>query len=73
MKIINLYKADKNKIYQVINAPDGLLESMGVRSGVRVEIKNRYVLGGPVLLRVEDAYSIAIGKDVAKGIQVVAA
>jgi len=62
----NLYVADKNNRFQVTSVPDiGLLENMGVRSGTQVTVQNRYALGGPVLLRVEDAYSVALGKDIA--------
>jgi Fe2+ transport system protein FeoA len=72
IKVINLYKAGKSGFFQVISAPKaGLLENLGLRTGTKVEIKNRYALGGPVLLKVEDAYSLAIGKDIAEFIQVI--
>ena len=47
-----------------------LLKNLGLRAGTRVKIQNRYALGGPVLLRVEGAYSIALGKDIAEQISV---
>ena len=38
--------------------------------GTEVTVKNRYALGGPVLLRVEGAYDLALGKDIARQITV---
>ncbi|MCL2217459.1 MAG: ferrous iron transport protein A [Defluviitaleaceae bacterium] len=73
---INLYVADKKSRFQVTSVPNiGLLESMGLRSGTHVTIQNRYALGGPVILRVEDAYDLALGKDIALqiGVEQVAA
>jgi len=68
---INLYEARKNGTFQVASVPNiGLLESLGVRAGVQVTVQNRYALGGPVLLRVEDAYSVALGKEIATQIAV---
>jgi len=62
----NLYVADKNSRFQVTSVPNiRLLENIGLRSGTQVTVQNRYALGGPVLLRVEDAYSVALGKDIA--------
>ena len=67
----NLYEAQSTASLKVTSVPDiGLLESMGLRPGTTVRVENRYVLGGPVLLRVEDTYSIAIGKDIATQIAV---
>ena len=67
----NLYEAKKNAVFTVVSVPDiGLLESLGVREGSHITLQNRYALGGPVLLRVEDAYSVALGKDIAKQITV---
>jgi len=64
--IVNLYKAQKNKMFTVSSVPDiGLLENLGVREGTRISLQNRYALGGPVVLRIENAYSVALGKDVA--------
>jgi len=66
-----LYDAKKNGIFTVVSTPAiGLLESLGVREGTIVSLQNRYAFGGPVLLRVENAYSIALGKDIAKKITV---
>ncbi|MCL2387207.1 MAG: ferrous iron transport protein A [Defluviitaleaceae bacterium] len=68
----NLYAAEKFSKLEVTSVPCiGLLEGMGLRSGTRVMVQNRYALGGPVLLRVEDAYSVALGKDIAVQIGVV--
>jgi len=73
MNILSLYTASKNAKYMVVDVPDiGLLNSLGLRAGTKVTVQNRYALGGPVLLRVEDAYSVAIGKDIAKQIGVTA-
>lgn len=64
--ITNLYSAEKSSSLQVTSVPNiGLLENIGVRSGTQITIKNRYAFGGPVLLRVEDTYSVALGKDIA--------
>ena len=66
-----LYDAKKSGLFTVLSVPDiGLLENLGVREGARISLQNRYALGGPVLLRVEDAYSVALGKDIAKQITV---
>jgi len=71
--ITNLYEAEKKGEFTVIAAPDtGLLESMGIRAGTQIRLQNRYAMGGPVLLRVEDAYSVAVGKDIAEQIEVAA-
>ena len=65
-EMINLYQARKNGIFQVISAPDiSLLENLGLRHGTQVLVQSRYSLGGPVLLRVENAFTIAVGKDIA--------
>jgi len=70
-KTVNLYSAKKTGTFQVVSVPDiGLLENLGLRTGTQVTLQNRYSLGGPVLLRVEDAYSVALGKDIAKQITV---
>ena len=66
---INLYEAAKKGEFTVTSVPDiGLLESLGIRVGSKITVQNRYILGGPVLLRVEGAYSVALGKDIAKQI-----
>jgi len=67
----NLYEARKDGSFRVASVPEiGLLESLGLRAGVLVTVRNRYALGGPVLLRVEGAYFVALGKDVARQIAV---
>ena len=71
MNTLSLYSAKKNTDFMVVSAPDiGLLNSLGLRAGTKATVQNRYALGGPVLLRVEDTYSVAIGKDIAKQIEV---
>lgn len=67
----SLYSANKKTNLQVVSAPSiGLLQSLGLRVGTHVAVLNRYFLGGPVLLRVENSFSVAIGKDVATQISV---
>ena len=68
---ISLYEAKKNSCFQVKSMPDiGLLENIGLRVGSVITIQNRYALGGPVLLRIEDAFAVALGKDIAAQITV---
>jgi Fe2+ transport system protein FeoA len=63
---INLYKADRKSELVVINVPDiALLKSLGIRFGTHVRLLYRYCFGGAVVLRIEDAYTVALGKDVA--------
>jgi len=70
-KTANLYEAKKMGTFQVVSVPGiGLLENLGLRNGTQVTLQNRYGFGGPVLLRVEGAYSVALGKDIAKQITV---
>jgi len=67
----NLYEARTKCDFQVASVPDiGLLQSLGVRAGTQVTVQNRYALGGPVLLRVEGTFSVAVGKDIARQIAV---
>ena len=67
----SLYGAKKSCTLQVVSVPAiGLLENLGLRTGTQITVQNRYALGGPVLLRVEGAYSIALGKDIAEQINV---
>lgn len=62
----NLYSAEKSGKFQITHVPNiGLLENMGLRNGAQLTVQNRYIMGGPVLVRVEDAYSVALGKDIA--------
>ena len=68
-KIVNLYEANEAEIFYVISAPGiTLLENLGIRKGMQVYIQNRYSFGGPVLLCVDDAYCVALGKDIAQQI-----
>ena len=70
-KVINLYEAKKTGSFQVEAIPNiQLLENLGLRVGSPIKVQNRYALGGPVLLRIEDAYSVAVGKDIARQIVV---
>lgn len=71
MVVINLYEAGKGNSYLVDSVPKiGLLENLGLRVGTQVTVQSRYALGGPVLLRVEDTFAVAIGKDIATQIAV---
>ena len=68
---LSLYEAKKMGTFQLASVPKiGLLEGMGLRIGTKVTLQNRYAFGGPVLLTVEGAYSVAIGKDIAQQIAV---
>ena len=70
-KTVNLYEVKEKSALQVVSLPGiGLLENLGLRVGTQITLQNRYALGGPVLLRVEGAYSIALGKDIASQITV---
>ncbi|MCL1789656.1 MAG: ferrous iron transport protein A [Oscillospiraceae bacterium] len=72
MNIKNLYEIEKKGVYQIVLIPEiELLCNLGLRAGTTVTIQNRYTFGGPVLLRVEDTYIVAVGKDIAKEIQAV--
>lgn len=67
----NLYEAKKNINLHVASIPNvGLLQNIGLRTGTKVAVKTRYAFGGPVLLRVENSFTIAIGKDIATQISV---
>ena len=69
--IKNLYEAKKRGNFTITSVPNiELLENLGVRAGTQITIQSRYAFGGPVLLRIEDAYSVALGKDIAKQISV---
>ncbi|MCL1863548.1 MAG: ferrous iron transport protein A [Defluviitaleaceae bacterium] len=69
--MLNLYKAKKGRGLCVVSVPDiDLLQNLGLREGTNISVKNRYALGGPVLLRVEKSFSVAIGKDIATQISV---
>lgn len=68
---MNLYEAKKDVAFQLTSLPNiGLLKNLGLRVGTQVTVKSRYALGGPVLLRVEDTFAVAIGKDIATQIAV---
>jgi len=68
---MSLYQARKQGSFQVASVPQiQLLENMGLRTGTQITVQNRYGLGGPVLLRVEGSYDIALGKDIAQQITV---
>lgn len=69
--ISNLYSAKKMSTVRVTSIPEiCLLENIGLRTGTKATVQTRYALGGPILLRVENAYSVAIGKDIAMQIGV---
>ena len=68
---INLYEVKSKGVLQVTSVPNiCLLDNLGLRAGTQVTVLNRYWMGGPVLLRVEDAYCVALGKDIAQQIMV---
>ena len=68
---MNLYEAANSHDLQIETVPQiHLLTSLGLKQGTKVKIQNRYRLGGPILLRVEDAFAVALGKDVATQITV---
>ena len=70
-QLMSLYEADRQGKFQVASIPNiPMLENMGLRPGTQITIQNRYALGGPVLLRVEEAYDLALGKDIARQIAV---
>ena len=71
MNSTNLYNAKPTEMLQITYIPNiGMLEGLGLRYGTKLKIQNKYVFGGPVLLRVEEAFSIALGKDIATQIGV---
>ena len=68
---ISLYNAKKQGVFEVMTLPAiSMLGNLGLRPGTHVTVKGRYALGGPVLLRVENAFVVAIGKDIATQIAV---
>lgn len=69
--MINLYSAQKKGVFEVVSIPGiAQLNNLGIRVGTKVHVQSRYKLGGPVLLRVEDDFTVAIGKDIATQIAV---
>ncbi|MCL2238762.1 MAG: ferrous iron transport protein A [Defluviitaleaceae bacterium] len=63
---VSLYKAQKSVPLQVASVPDvGLLQNLGLRVGTKVAVQHRYAFGGPVLLDIENSFSVALGKDIA--------
>ena len=70
----SLYEAQKQETFQVASVPHiPLLQNLGLRPGTQVTVQNRYSLGGPVLVRVEGAFDLALGKEIACKIAVVEA
>ena len=68
---MSLYEAEKKRPLEVVAVPEvAQLHNLGLRVGTRLAVENRYRLGGPVWLRVEDAYGVAVGADVARHITV---
>lgn len=66
----SLYEAKPGREYTVLAAPDyQLLSSIGVFSGARVKLENKYRLGGPVSISLATK-KIAVGKDLATQIYV---
>jgi Fe2+ transport system protein FeoA len=67
----NLYQSNRGDAFRISAVPNnGLLYNIGLRRGSSVRVLNRYGFGGPVLLRVENAFDVAVGKDIAKLIEV---
>ncbi|NLJ58983.1 MAG: ferrous iron transport protein A [Tissierellia bacterium] len=67
MTLYNLNKEDRCTIISIPNVM--LLESLGIRKGLSIKIKNKQPLGGPIILQL-GTRSIAIGKAIAKQILV---
>ena len=64
-----LYKVKKLHRYRVVSVPEiAQLNGIGIRVGLNIYIQNHFFLGGPVLLRVDDAYTVALGKGIANQI-----
>ena len=71
---MSLYEAHKQGSFQVASVPHmPLLKNLGLRPGTHITVQHRYSLGGPVVLRVEGAYDLALGKDIARKVTVVEA
>jgi Fe2+ transport system protein FeoA len=71
IKTINLYDAKKYEKFTVASIPKiDLLENLGICAGTSISLCARYIFGGPVLLRIEDSYTVALGKEIAKQIEV---
>lgn len=67
---MTLYNLNKEDRCRIVSLPDvGLLESLGIRKGLNVSIKNKQPLGGPVILQT-GTRSIAIGRAIANEIMV---
>lgn len=67
---MTLYNLNKEDRCQILSTPDmGLLESLGIRVGLNVRIKNKQPLGGPVVLQT-GTRNIAIGRAIADQIVV---
>ncbi|MCL2087116.1 MAG: ferrous iron transport protein A [Oscillospiraceae bacterium] len=69
-KLFNLYERKRGTFKLTALPKISLLENLGLRNGTLVTTQNRYSFGGPVLLKVEGAYCVALGKDIAKQIYV---
>jgi len=64
-----LYKVKKGSKYTVVSVPEiTLLNSIGIRAGLHIRVQSHYFFGGPVLLRVEETYTVALGKQIANQI-----
>jgi len=67
----SLYTTKSNEVLTIVSVPSiALLECMGLRVGTQIKIKHKYAFGGPVLLKVEDSFLVAVGKDIAKQVVV---
>ena len=67
----SLYDAAKGAALIIIDMPKiSLLTSMGLGIGTQIKVESKYPFGGPVLLKIENTCSIALGKDIAKQVAV---
>lgn len=67
---MNLYESKSDFKYRVIHTPDvAIIHTLGVYVGGVLRKTSTYKFGGPALVEI-NGRSIAIGKDIAKLIQV---
>lgn len=67
---MNLYDTKSGSKYRVIHTPEvAIIHTLGIYVGGVVGKSNTYKFGGPALIEI-NGRSIAIGKDIAKLIQV---
>ncbi|NLN14404.1 MAG: ferrous iron transport protein A [Tissierellia bacterium] len=65
-----IYSLNKDTSCRIVSIPNvSLLESLGIRKGIKVKLKNKQPLGGPVVVQM-GTRNIAIGRDIANQIMV---